>query len=124
MLRDDARIVAAYLHGSALTGDSPSDLDIAVLLSRGVFVEISRNGSVDLDAAIPLEIKLEDAVGACVDVQILNRAPLPFRFSVVTGSLLLVDRKPALREEFELLSRVEYFDFRPRVDEYLAGIAA
>jgi hypothetical protein len=38
---------------------------------------------------------------------------------VVSRGRVLLDRSPELREDFELLSRVEYFDFKPRREEYL-----
>jgi uncharacterized protein len=112
-------IAFAYLHGSSLTTADPRDIDIAIFL----FPEFinSRNPSLSyhLDFSMPLERELENILHKPVDVQILNHSPLPFRFRVVSQSKVLLDRDFTMRERFELLSRVEYFDFRPRREAYL-----
>ena len=53
------------------------------------------------------------------DIHVINNAPLGFRFSVVTTGECILDYEPNLREQYELLSRVEYFDFYPKIKEYL-----
>ncbi|MBN1604439.1 MAG: hypothetical protein JW915_22715 [Chitinispirillaceae bacterium] len=106
-------IAAVYVHGSFLTSQSPHDLDIALLLTREFNDRICALSSIDLDFTIPLEMKLETFVNMKTDIHIINNAPLPFRFSVVTNGKCVLDNEPELREKFELLSRVEYFDFRP-----------
>jgi predicted nucleotidyltransferase len=112
-------IAAVYVHGSFLTSQSPHDLDIALLLKKEFNNRISEESSIDLDFVIPLEMKLEILVTMKTDIHVINNAPLAFRFSVVTTGECVLDNEPDLREQYELLSRVEYFDFRPRIEEYL-----
>lgn len=113
-----------YLHGSSLTSSSPRDVDVALYLSDDAFKQLTSQGTIQFEAAVPLELLLSETIGKRVDVQILNRAPLSFRFRVVSDGLLLVDKDIVRRTEFEGLTRCEYFDFRPRRQEYLAEIMA
>ena len=121
-LEKQPQIVFAYLHGSILSDDSPRDIDIAVYLYADDFNQLSRSGEISLSFAIPLEMDLEKLLIQKTDLQILNRAPLSFRYRVITHGLLIMDKDSNLRSDFEYLSRVEYFDFRPRRTEYLREI--
>ncbi|MBD3315703.1 MAG: hypothetical protein GF344_07950 [Chitinivibrionales bacterium] len=119
LLCERQEILFAYLYGSAVRSDSPNDLDIAVYVERIVFERLRSSANLSLGYEIPLEQACEETVGFAVDVRVVNAAPLPYRYRVVTDGKLLFDRCPSEREQFELLSRVEYFDFRPRREEYL-----
>jgi predicted nucleotidyltransferase len=78
----------AYIYGSVLSSDNPRDIDIAVYLFPMDFEKLSRDGEISLSFAIPLEMDLEEQLKRKVDVQVLNRAPLSFRYRVITdGSL-------------------------------------
>jgi predicted nucleotidyltransferase len=116
------QILFAYLHGSILSADNPRDIDIAVYLYADNFNQLSRCGEISLSFAIPLEMDLEKLLKQKVDLQVLNRAPLSFRYRVITEGIVIVDKNSNLRSDFEYLSRVEYFDFRPRRNEYLREI--
>ena len=107
----------AYVHGPVLDSDAPHDSDVAVYLKEVAFSQLECGGSVSLDVAIPLELELEESLGHPVDLQVLNRAPLPFRARVVTQRRTVVDNDPAARADFEYRSRYEYIDFRPRREE-------
>lgn len=103
-------VALAYLFGSAATGQTTpfSDVDIALVLEEG--------------AALPnrlhFELAVEDALAArCglsqADVRVVNDAPLELRGEVVTQGLLLYARDEETRIEFEMRTRMEYFDFQP-----------
>ena len=109
----------AYIHGSAVYTDKYHDIDIAIFLTPLKFNEIMDKGSITLDMLMPLENKIEHALHTPVDIQVLNNAPLSFRYTVVNKNIVLIDKNPSLREQFELLSRVEYYDFRPKIEEYI-----
>ena len=118
-LESHPEIAFAYLHGSSLVAPHPRDIDVAVFLFPECIAEQEAASSYHLDFLIPLEQEIGNVLHKPVDIQILNKAPLPFRFRVVTQGRVIVDRSLDLRENVELLSRVEYFDFRPRREEYL-----
>ena len=124
ILDERAEIAFAYIHGSSLLVPEPHDVDIAVYLRADVFLRIMTTGSLHLDFAIPLEIEIEKALGRRADVQVINQAPLSFRARVSSGGVVVVDNDSDAREAFEHLSRYEYFDFRPRRQEYLAEVMA
>ncbi len=124
VLANSPDIAFVYVHGSALERDDPHDIDLAIYLREEAFARYERGGGVSMDFAIPLESTLEIEVGMAVDVQVLNRAPLSFRARVSAQGQVAVDNAPALRDEFEYRSRYEYFDFRPRRQEYLAEVLA
>ena len=109
----------AYLYGTAVSSKNYNDIDIALFVNSKYYESIIQNSSPTLDFIIPLEQKLEQNLHLPVDMQIINNAPLAFRFNIVNHSIILIDKNPLAREQFELLSRVEYFDFKPKSEEYL-----
>lgn len=119
VLRAHPEIVFAYLHGSFLTGNQPRDVDLAVFAVTSTFQALEQTHQVAMELAIPLEMEIQEAIGLPVDLQVLNQAPLEFRCRVVDHGQLLLDRDPNLREDFELLTRKEYWDFRPILEEHL-----
>ena len=123
-LSNQSQIMFAYIYGSALSSDKPRDIDIAVYLFPKDFEKLSRDGEVSFSFAIPLEMDLEKQLKRKIDVQVLNRAPLSFRYRVISDGRLIVDRDSNARCDFEYLSRVEYYDFSPRRKEYLQEVMA
>ncbi len=121
-LNNQRQVMFAYIYGSVLSSDNPRDIDIAVYLFPMDFEKLSCDGEVSLSFAIPLEMNLEKQLKRKVDVQVLNRAPLSFRYRVITDGKLIVDKDSNTRCDFEYLSRVEYYDFSPRRKEYLQEV--
>ncbi len=117
-------IAFAYVHGSALSLTRPPDVDIAVYLKDDVYSDLASQSRVTMDFTIPLEEALESTLGMKVDIQTINIAPLTFRARVANTGVVIVDRTPNLRADFEYRSRYEYFDFRRRRQEYLAEVMA
>jgi hypothetical protein len=124
LLEDRSEIDFAYVHGSAIEHNAPRDIDLAVHLREEAFERLGKGLSVTLDFSIPMEVMLETRIGMAVDLQVLNSAPLPFRARVVSQGRVLIDHDPQGRADFEYRARYEYFDFRPRRQEYLAGVMA
>lgn len=119
-VRDE--VLFAYIHGSILYSDNPKDIDLAVFLNPKKYDELAHNGEQSIGFAIPLEIEMEMHLNQKVDLQILNKAPLSFRHSVITHGDVIIDKDSGLRCDFEYLSRVEYFDFRPKRELYLREV--
>lgn len=115
-------VVFAYIHGSILSSDKPQDIDVAVFLYPAKYEELFSDGEVNIGFAIPLEMELEKQLDKKVDLQVLNGAPLSFRYHVVNCGILIIENNSNIRFDFEYLSRVEYFDFRPRREEYLREV--
>jgi len=124
VLESRREIKFAYLHGSVLTASAPQDIDLAVHLDGRVHEDLRQRGHLSLGFVIPLEMELEGILGLPVDVQVLNDAPLSFRHRVFSTGKLLVDRDQEFRENITNITAVEYFDFRPRREEYLAEVMA
>jgi len=106
-------IVFAYLHGSFLDGGPYRDVDVAVWVDP-VRCNIGRSSQY----AIELATELSVALGQPVEVQVLNRAPLAFRYHAMKGRPLLVHDWERL---YELRARTwdDYFDFLPFSRQYL-----
>lgn len=121
---NQSQVMFAYIYGSVLSSDNPRDIDIAVYLFPMDFEKLGRDGEVSLAFAIPLEMELEKRLKRKVDVQVLNRAPLSFKYRAITDGKLIVDKDSNARCDFEYLSRVEYYDFNPRRKEYLQEVMA
>jgi predicted nucleotidyltransferase len=118
-LNNQSGIMFAYIYGSVLSSDNPRDIDIAVYLFPADFENLSRDGEISLSFAIPLEMELEKQLKRKADVQVLNRAPLAFRYRVIADGKVIVDKDSNTRCDFEYISRVEYYDFSPKRKEYL-----
>ena len=112
-LQERPEIVFAVLHGSFAAGGSYRDVDVAVWV-----VPSARPDTGWHRYAIGLAAELTLALNAAVDVQVLNEAPLAFRYHALSGRLLL-----ARDEEFfhNLRERTwdDYFDFLPFARENL-----
>jgi predicted nucleotidyltransferase len=110
-------LICAYLFGSFAEADTFSDVDIGVLLSNPVTPA----------EALRLEMALEEAISSenriPTDVRILNGAPVPFVYQVIRNSILILDKKPRQRAEFESRIFTRYFDFQPYRNRYLREIA-
>lgn len=102
-------VVAVYLFGSQATGKAAqrSDVDVAVLLEDDF--DLAADPFYRLDQASALQARL----GREVDLIILNQASLLLRYQVLRYGQLIFERDHRQRIDFEVLSRLLYFDFRP-----------
>lgn len=104
-------IIAVYLFGSFNAAEAFSDIDLAILadspLDDPLFIEID------------LETELEKIVKYRVDVRILNKAPLSFCREVIRSGIVIVDRKPNLRADFQGKILKQYSDFTTFRRRYL-----
>ena len=103
-------VAAAYLYGSRSRGEgSPrSDLDLAFVLSRSA----SRQ-DVLLAERLRAEIMTRLDPRVEIDAHIAEDLPLSLRGRIVTEGLLVYERDPTRRVEFETSTRRLYFDFLP-----------
>lgn len=106
-------IAAVYLHGSQARGtaNAASDVDIAVL-----YRDTPPRGLEALSLA--LEAELEAELGIRVQAVTLNTAPPDLVHRILRDQDLLLERDAAVRIDFEIRARNEYFDIRPYLDEY------
>lgn len=107
-------VVAAYIFGSFVTADAFADVDVAILLMPPP--------KKPLDLELAIEMELEDIVGYPVDVRLLNQAPLSFRWTVIHEGVVIVDRKPNFRADFEGITLRLYFDFKRFRARYLKEV--
>lgn len=96
-------IVFAYAHGSFIERDYYRDVDIALWLDN---VEKAWTFTVDVSA------RLEGSLGKPVDIQVLNKAPLPFQHHVYTKGVLILSRDEKQRSEVVNLTLRMYWDLR------------
>ncbi len=108
LLKKRGEILFSYIHGSFLKNDF-KDIDIAVYLN---------DEKMSLKYELHLECEIEDAAGFPIDLRILNKAPLSFRFNVIKNGILLFSRNEKSRCDFESLSMTEYHDFNYFMKRY------
>lgn len=114
-------ILVAYVHGSYAERRPFRDLDIAVYVS-----ESALSGSL-LSYEVMLESGLEEALrgaglAAPLDVRILNRAPLSFRYEVIKHGTPVFVANDDLRADFEAATVSRYLDFAPFRREQLREV--
>jgi predicted nucleotidyltransferase len=112
-LQASPEVAFAYLHGSFVTDAPYRDIDVAVWLDpeRIPSSEWTRY-ALDLSASLHLELRVP------VDVQVLNGAPVAFRYRAQTGQPLVV-RDGDFLADFRARTWDEYFDFLPFARQYL-----
>lgn len=103
-------VAAAYLYGSRARGaELPlSDLDLAFVLRRD-----ARPNDPLLAERLAARIATSLGVPVEVDAHVADDLPLPVRGRVVTSGLLVFERDPVRRVDFETSTRRLYFDFLP-----------
>jgi predicted nucleotidyltransferase len=105
VLSSDARLIWAYLFGSAARGGAHRDVDIAVMPDDGALdslVEVGR-----------LQIELGRAAGTEVDLIDLRRASLPLLGSILSNRIVLLDRCAFERRRWEASTLSRWLDFEP-----------
>ena len=98
-------VLFAYLFGSYAgnRATSRSDIDIAVYL-----VNESCDSTKKMDLIHSLSMVLnEDAL----DLVILNQAPVTLAINVLKKHIMIIDKNPLIRHQFESLIMRKYFDF-------------
>ena len=100
-LSEDLGIVLAYVHGGFLDGGPFRDMDLALWLKD------------EKDAwsyMIDLSAELEVEIGAPVDIQVLNKAPLPFMHEVLTRGRILISNDEGFRTRLLDVTIRQYMD--------------
>ncbi len=107
-LNKRSHITFAYLFGSKVKGyaNEMSDWDIAIYFKE----PLRKNNHWP---AFELEAELSRAIGGAVQVTVLNN-PLPpvFAFQILKDGIVLVDRDPNLRMDFENRAMRYYYDWQ------------
>jgi len=114
-LQRHAEIYTAYIYGSFVTGRSFTDIDLGISLRH--------EPENVLEYEIELESNLEQLVKIAMDVRVLNKAPLSFLQNVIRHSLVIVDREPNRRSDFESNVLKKYFDFARFRRRYLSEVS-
>ncbi len=102
-LGEDSGIVLAYVHGGFVDKGSFRDLDIAVWI---------KDEGAAWRYTVDLSAELEGEVGVPVDLQVLNKAPLPFRHRVLTRGSLILSGDEGLRTRLIDETIRQYIDLR------------
>ena len=103
MLEREEGVLLAYVHGGFLKREFFRDVDLALWVEdpdRSYYY------------AVELAVRLQLEVGLPVDVQVLNEAPLPFRYRVLTEGLPILSRDEGLRARLEEVTVRQYLDLR------------
>lgn len=114
LLGAEPRVVAAWLFGSLARDEAGpgSDVDVGILCHR------RGSGPVDLEFVERLRGQIEDVLRREVDLVVLDDAPADLVYRVLRDGVLLAERDPRARVEFQLAARNEYFDLLPILEMY------
>ena len=119
-LEKEQGLCAVYVHGSFIKGGPFHDIDLALYYHPTPKFN-------PLDKELDLEVALEEGLIKAgfripVDVRIINKAPLSFRYNVIKEGQLLLVRDDNQRVDFEVLTLTKYFDFAPFRAAYLKEV--
>ncbi|MEZ4712184.1 MAG: nucleotidyltransferase domain-containing protein [Caldilineaceae bacterium] len=117
-LEQTPHIVFAMLYGSATELPHYRDLDVAIWVEPDAM-----SAREELAYAFDLADELVHRLHFPVDVRVINRAPLAFRYHVSKGQLLLA-REEEQYAQFLERTWDEYLDFKPIAMQYLREMAA
>lgn len=107
-LNKRSHITVAYLFGSKVKGyaNELSDWDIAIYFKE----PLRKNNHWP---AFELEAELSRAIGGTVQVIVLNDSlPPVFAFQILKDGIVLLDRDPNLRMDFENRTMRHYYDWQ------------
>ncbi|MGC8607907.1 MAG: type VII toxin-antitoxin system MntA family adenylyltransferase antitoxin [Vulcanisaeta sp.] len=107
-------VLFEYVFGSRAIGRArpESDLDIVVFTGR----------ELDWKELMSIMITLEDTPGLKVDLIHLNKASLSLAYEVVSRGVLILDRDPDRRIDFETRIIKEFLNFKPRLAQYYNAV--
>lgn len=107
LIAKEKEILLAYLFGSQVTGNigQMSDYDFGILVDEGVDVTTLR-------ARFLHELSLTLGID-CIDLVILNQAPLDLAHSIIAGGIVLYQLDTATRVEYEARVMSRYGDYLP-----------
>lgn len=106
VLEDEEGVVFAYLFGSAAmdTFGARNDVDLAIMYD---------GEPAGFRSQLALHHKLAKSLGRDVDLIVLNSSrSLPLRQAIVRTGVLLVDRDPARRLNYEVWVEHDYLDYK------------
>jgi predicted nucleotidyltransferase len=117
--QNDDSIVAIYLFGSFLRGETEksSDIDLAFLLDEKAY---KSDPIIAMSPAHLIAAKVGMQLDRETDVTILNSASLEMAYEVVTSGKCLFELDPDMRMEYELKIKGMYFDFKPFLEKLRA----
>jgi hypothetical protein len=108
-------VFALYLFGSFISKKSFSDIDLAVLINKEIGDPFSYESG--------LEYALQILIGKPIDLRILNYAPISFCYTVIKTGIVMLDKDPNQRSDFESRVIRQYLDFEYFQRRYLSEVA-
>lgn len=105
-------VLFAYLYGSFLGAGPFRDLDVGAYADPVAFKSNNEMFSYGLSLAAKVDLAIS---GVTVDLRLLNLAPTPFKFSVITRGKVIFTKDEQKRIDFEARIRNLYFDFLPHL---------
>ena len=117
ILKTKKEVGFAFLHGSFLEERSFHDIDISVYICEDGIPEDL------LEYELSLSSVLEGRIRLPVDVKILNKAPIAFRYEVTRGEVIF-SRNEEARLRFVENTWNEYLDYKPVAEYIIRELAA
>jgi len=117
--QNDGSIVAIYLFGSFLRGETGkgSDIDLAFLLDEKAY---RSEPVMTMSPAHLIAAEVGMGFNKETDVTILNSASLEIAYEVITSGKCVYESELDLRLEYEIKIKGMYFDFKPFLEELRA----
>ena len=111
VLGADPHVRWAYVFGSVARGEPFRDVDVAIMPSASMPIGAVAWGL--------LVARLEEALGIAVDLIDLQRPNLPLLGPMLSERIVVLDREPRARVDWEVETTLRWLDFRPSYQEFL-----
>jgi len=116
VLENDQNVAYALLFGSVARGGRRVDSDIDIAL------ELRTDAARSTEALGRLVARLESAVGATVDLVLLEEAPPGLAYRAFRDGQIIVENDHAALVARKARAILEYLDFRPIEERCAAGV--
>ena len=112
VLDSGKEILFAYIYGSFLDEGYFRDIDIAVYVG-----DIKRKTYFDYEESLAKDLKKRLSIKMPVDVRLINRSPIPFRYHVLKG-MLIINHNEEKRVDFTVHTVSRYLDLESMLSYY------
>lgn len=106
-------IIFALIYGSFMKEERYNDIDI------GLYIQGQQDSYLQYELNLETDMIISGLYPREVDIRVLNKAPLYFKYNIIKEGTLLFTRDDNVFSDFKELVIRDYLDFQPYYKEFL-----